>query len=33
VGRFREDVIERRFPGPAHAFSIDEETERALLEE
>jgi len=33
VGQFREDVIERRFPGPAHAFSIDEETERALLEE
>jgi len=33
VGRFREEVIERRFPGPAHAFSIDAETERALLEE
>ena len=33
VGQFREEVIERRFPGPAHAFSIDEETERALLEE
>jgi len=33
VGQFREEVIERRFPGPAHAFSIDAETERALLEE
>jgi 3-methyl-2-oxobutanoate hydroxymethyltransferase len=33
VGQFREEVIECRFPGPAHAFSIDEETERALLEE
>ena len=33
VSRFREEVIEGRFPGPGHAFSLDQETERALLEE
>jgi 3-methyl-2-oxobutanoate hydroxymethyltransferase len=33
IGRFREEVIERRFPEAAHAFSMDEETEKALLGE
>lgn len=33
VSRFREDVVERRFPDATHAFSLDQETERALLEE
>ena len=33
IGRYREEVVERRFPGPVHAFSVDEATERALLEE
>jgi 3-methyl-2-oxobutanoate hydroxymethyltransferase len=33
IGRFREEVIERRFPEAAHAFSMDEETEKALLAE
>ena len=33
VGRFREDVVEARFPEAAHGFSIDQEVERALLEE
>ncbi|MDE2181297.1 MAG: 3-methyl-2-oxobutanoate hydroxymethyltransferase [candidate division NC10 bacterium] len=32
VSRFRQDVIECRFPEAAHTFSIDQETERALLE-
>jgi 3-methyl-2-oxobutanoate hydroxymethyltransferase len=32
VSRFREEVIECRFPDAAHTFSIDQETERALLE-
>lgn len=32
VSRFREEVIECRFPDVAHTFSIDQETERALLE-
>ena len=32
VSRFREDVIEARFPDASHAFSLDQETERALLE-
>ncbi len=33
VGRFREEVIDGRFPDAAHAFSLDQETEQALLEE
>ena len=32
VSRFREDVVEARFPEAAHAFSLDPATERALLE-
>ena len=32
VSRFRQDVIECRFPEASHAYSIDQETERALLE-
>jgi 3-methyl-2-oxobutanoate hydroxymethyltransferase len=32
VSRFRQDVIECRFPEAAHTFSIDQETETALLE-
>jgi len=32
VGRFREDVVEARFPEAAHAFSLDPAIERALLE-
>ncbi len=32
VSRFRDEVIECRFPDAAHAFSTDQETERALLE-
>lgn len=32
VSRFREEVIECRFPDVAHTFSIDQETERELLE-
>jgi 3-methyl-2-oxobutanoate hydroxymethyltransferase len=33
VSRFREEVIDGRFPEAAHAFSLDRETEKALLEE
>jgi ketopantoate hydroxymethyltransferase len=33
VSRFRAEVIEGQFPDAAHAFSLDQETERALLEE
>ncbi|MGH7410721.1 MAG: 3-methyl-2-oxobutanoate hydroxymethyltransferase [Candidatus Methylomirabilis sp.] len=33
VSRYREEVIGGRFPDAAHSFSIDRETERALLEE
>ncbi len=33
VSQFREEVTEGRFPDAGHAFSIDQETERALLEE
>jgi len=32
VSRFRDDVVERRFPDATHSFAIDQETERALLE-
>ena len=32
VNRFRQEVIECQFPDAAHTFSIDQETERALLE-
>ncbi|WP_337288020.1 3-methyl-2-oxobutanoate hydroxymethyltransferase [Candidatus Methylomirabilis sp.] len=32
VSRFREEVTEGRFPDAAHTFSIDRETEKALLE-
>lgn len=32
VSHFRQDVIESRFPEAAHTYSIDQETERALLE-
>jgi 3-methyl-2-oxobutanoate hydroxymethyltransferase len=32
VSRFREEVIECRFPDAAHTYSIDQETERALLD-
>lgn len=32
VSRFRQEVVEYRFPDTAHTFSIDQETERALLE-
>jgi 3-methyl-2-oxobutanoate hydroxymethyltransferase len=32
VNRFRQDVVECRFPEAAHTFSIDQEIERALLE-
>ncbi|MBZ0169461.1 3-methyl-2-oxobutanoate hydroxymethyltransferase [Candidatus Methylomirabilis lanthanidiphila] len=32
VSRYRQDVIERRFPEAAHTYSIDQETERALQE-
>ena len=32
VSRFREEVIECRFPDASHTYSIDQETERALLE-
>src|SRR5574337_499137 len=31
VGRFRQDVVECRFPDTEHTYSIDQETERALL--
>jgi 3-methyl-2-oxobutanoate hydroxymethyltransferase len=33
VGRFREEVTDGRFPDASHAYSLDRETERALLEE
>jgi len=33
VGRFREEVTDGRFPEGSHAFSLDRETEKALLEE
>ena len=33
VSRYREEVIEGRFPEAAHTFSLDPETERALLQE
>jgi len=32
VSRFRQDVIESRFPDSVHTYSIDQETERTLLE-
>jgi 3-methyl-2-oxobutanoate hydroxymethyltransferase len=32
VSRFRQEVIDCQFPDAAHTFSIDPETERALLE-
>ncbi len=32
VSHFRQDVIESRFPEATHTYSIDQETERALLE-
>lgn len=32
VSHFRQDVIECRFPEATHTYSIDQETERALLE-
>ncbi len=33
VSQYREEVIGGRFPDAAHCFSIDQETERALLQE
>jgi 3-methyl-2-oxobutanoate hydroxymethyltransferase len=33
VGGFREEVLDGRFPDAAHSYSIDQETERALLEQ
>ncbi len=33
VSRFREEVTDGRFPEASHAFSLDRETEKALLEE
>lgn len=32
VGRFRQDVIDCRFPDAEHTYPIDQETEKALLE-
>jgi 3-methyl-2-oxobutanoate hydroxymethyltransferase len=32
VSRFRQDVVECRFPEAVHTFSIDQETEKALQE-
>ena len=32
VSRFRQDVIECRFPESTHTYSVDRETEQALLE-
>ncbi|MGH7369535.1 MAG: 3-methyl-2-oxobutanoate hydroxymethyltransferase [Candidatus Methylomirabilaceae bacterium] len=32
VSTFRDEVIDGRFPDAAHAFSLDRETEKALLE-
>lgn len=32
VGRFRQDVVECRFPDAEHTYPIDQETERALRE-